>query len=174
MRLAAMVRPERRTQMGKKKNVAEETPAAEITTNETQPETGTATEPVPEAEPPKKGRKKKAAKLPSGNATLADVSAAYLADLADAGRSNGTIASYGMELKTAMNELGEATPISEITPEKVGEFFNSKRVTKLRSGRNKSQLSIDKTRRVLRLALVWAAERGIIAQAPIPEPTPAK
>jgi len=30
-------------------------------------------------------------------------------------------------------------------------------------------VSIDKTRRVLRLALVWASERGIISKAPIPE-----
>ena len=161
--------------MPKKKNVAEATPeampAAEIT-NETTAEM--QPEPAPEAEPPKKAKGKKKAKVPSGNATLADVSAAYLAHMEDAGKSNGTIASYGMELKTAMTELGEATPVAELTPDRVQEYFTSKRVTKLRSGKNKSQLSIDKTRRVLRLALVWAAERGIIAQAPIPEPTPAK
>jgi len=62
------------------------------------------------------------------------------------------------------------TPIADITPEKVHAFFTSKRVTKLRSGRNKSQLSIDKTRRVLRLALVWAEDSGVIAKAPLPEP----
>jgi hypothetical protein len=74
-----------------------------------------------------------------------------------------------MELRTAAIELGEDTPIQDITPEKVHAFFTCKRVTKLRSGTNKSQLSIDKTRRVLRLALVWAEERGIVAKAPLPE-----
>jgi hypothetical protein len=88
--------------------------------------------------------------------------------------SDGTISSYRMELKTAMDELDETTPVAEITAERVREFFTSKRVTKLRSGKSKSQLSIDKTREVLRLALVWAAERGIVASAPIPEPAPAK
>jgi hypothetical protein len=163
--------------MGKKKNVAEAAPEAE-TTNETViealPETATATEPAPEPEPPKKTKGKKKAKLPSGNATLADVVAGYLAHMEEAGKSDGTISSYRMELKTAMDELGETTPVAEITTDRVQEYFDSKRVTKLRSGKNKAKPSIDKTRRVLRLALVWAAERGIVAKAPIPEPVPAK
>jgi hypothetical protein len=164
--------------MPKKKNVAEAVPQAE-TTNETvieaQPDTATATEePAPEAEPPKKAKGKKKAKLPSGNATLADIAAGYLAHMEETGKSSGTIASYGMELRTAMADLGEATPVADLTIERVHEYFTSKRVTKLRSGKNKSQLSIDKTRRVLRLALVWAAERGIVATAPIPERETAK
>jgi hypothetical protein len=165
-----MVGRERTNQMPKKK-AAETTIEAEITTNEltteTQPETATATE---EATPKKK--RKKAASEPAliGTATLADIAAGYLADMQAKGKSDGTVSSYRMELKTAMDELGGATPIAEITVERVQAYFASKRVTKLRSGKNKSQLSIDKTRRVLRLALCWAAERGIVEKAPIPEP----
>jgi hypothetical protein len=173
-----MVRRERTNQMPKKKQQAEAAPEADITNDtpiEAQPETATATEePAPEATPPKKTKAKNKAKVPTGNATLADIAAGYLAHMEEAGKSDGTVSSYRMELKTAMDELGEATPVAEITVERVHEFFTSKRVTKLRSGKAKSKLSVDKTRRVLRLALVWAAERGIIAQAPIPEPTPAK
>ena len=122
----------------------------------------------PDAEPPKpkRGRKKKDA---PNVATLTDLAAAYAVQMESDGKSNGTIASYGMELKLAQDELGADTLLSDLTPERVGEFFTCKRVTKLRSGKAKSQLSIDKTRRVLRLALVWAEERGIIARAPIPE-----
>ena len=137
-----------------------ETPAA--------PEVATATEaPAPEPRP-RKPRKKKEASI-TGVATLADLAAAYQVQMESDGKSAGTIASYGMELKLAQDELGAEMPLAELTPERVAEFFACKRVTKLRSGKNKSQLSIDKTRRVLRLALVWAAERGIIAKAPIPE-----
>ena len=179
MRLAAIGRPERTNQMPRKKNVAEATPEADITTNEpapeAQPETATATEdPAPEAEPPKKPKGRKKTKVPSGNATLADIAAGYLAHMEEKGNSAGTIASYGMELKTAMAELGEEIRVADLTLERVGEYFASKRVTKLRSGKNKSQLSIDKTRRVLRLALVWALERGIIEFAPLPDTKPAK
>src|ERR1043165_482674 len=107
MRLAAIGRPERTNQMPRKKNVAEATPEADITTNEpapeAQPETATATEdPAPEAEPPKKPKGRKKTKVPSGNATLADIAAGYLAHMEEKGNSAGTIASYGMELKTAM------------------------------------------------------------------------
>jgi hypothetical protein len=187
MRLAAMVRRERMNQMPKKKNVAEATPEAEITTNEPAAEVTllvskdtieriepTATEDAaPKAKKPRRAKKKEAAPVP-GNASLADIAAGYLAHMEEKGNSAGTIASYGMELKTAMAELGEEIRVADLTLERVGEYFASKRVTKLRSGKNKSQLSIDKTRRVLRLALVWALERGIIEFAPLPETKPAK
>ncbi len=155
----------------KTKNQAEAAPEAETTNEtviETAPETATATE------LPKKTKGKKKAKLPSGTATLADIAAGYLAHMEEAGKSDGTISSYRVELKTATSELGETTPVADITVERVQEFFNSARVTKLRSGKSKARPSIDKTRRVLRLALVWAAERGIVATTPIPEPAPAK
>ncbi len=161
--------------MGKKKNVAEATPEAEIQTEapiET-PAESVAEAPAPEAPPKKKARKKKEAAV-SGVTTLADLAAAYAVQMEEGGKSGGTIASYGMELRVAQDELGETTPLADLTPERVGEFFNSKRVMKLKSGKAKSQLSIDKTRRVPRLALVWAAERGIIAKAPIPEAVEAK
>ena len=172
--------------MGKKKTNAAAAQADATNpneaTNETpveapvEAQTATATEePAPETEPPKKGKgKKKRATTPSGTATLADLAAAYLAHMESEGKSDGTIASYKMELKAAMAELGEETPLADLTPEKVEGFFKSKRVTKLRSGKNKSQLSIDKTRRVLRLALVWAENSGVIAKAPLPEPESAK
>jgi hypothetical protein len=166
-----MVRRERTTIMPRKKSVAEATPAAETTNEtviETVPETATATE-EPTPEPAKKAKAKKKTKVPSGNATLADIAAGYLAHMEEVGKSDGTISSYKMELRTAAIELGEDTPVADLTPDRVREYFDSPRVTKLRSGKDKAKPSIDKTRRVLRLALVWAAERGIIARAPFPE-----
>src|SRR5258706_13380574 len=133
MRLAAMVRRERTNQMPKKK-LARAKPEAETTK-----ETNVATESEPA--PKKKGGRKKAvpettavAPMQIGNATLAGVAAGYLAHMEEAGKSSGTIASYGMELKTAMNELGAETPVTEITIDRVQMFFDSPRVTKLRSG----------------------------------------
>jgi hypothetical protein len=164
----------------KKKEVADAAQAEAVTTTEapsespveTQPETAIATEPAPEAPAPKKAKRKKSV---AGVTTLADLAVAYAVDMEEQqGKSDGTIASYKMELKTAMAELGEETPLADLSPERVQDFFTCKRVTKLRSGKAKSQLSIDKTRRVLRLALVWAEERGIVKKAPLPEAEPAK
>ncbi len=162
--------------MGKKKT----TPEAEAPTPELSTETPAITEaaiatdaPPFESKPPARptrGRKRKEAAI-TGVATLADLAAAYAVQMETDGKTAGTISSYSMELKLAQEEIGAETPLADLTPEQVEKFFNGKRVTKLRSGKAKSQLSIDKTRRVLRLALVWAAERGIIAKAPIPEST---
>ena len=106
---------------------------------------------------------------PAPGPTLHDACLRYLKHMDRTGKSAGTIASYTMELRLAQEELGEDTPLAELTPENVGTFFACKRVTKLKSGRAKSQLSIDKTCRVLRLALVHAADKGLIERAPLPE-----
>lgn len=103
------------------------------------------------------------------NLTLEQLSRAYLDHIEKDGKSVGTCFSYLMELKTAMGELGAETLVASLTAEDIDRFNKCKRVTKLaKSGKPKSQLSIDKTRRVLRLALAWAAQSGLIASSPIP------
>jgi hypothetical protein len=166
-----MVRRNQETIMPRKKKT--EDTQTETTTTEIAPETLADPAPVATEDPPKPKKSRKKA-VPSGIATLADLAAAYAVQMENDGKSAGTIASYGMELKLAQDEIGAETPLADLTPERVEAFYDSKRVTKLRSGKQKSQLSIDKTRRVLRLALVWAAERGIIEKAPIPEASEAK
>jgi hypothetical protein len=123
-----------------------------------------AAEVVAPATKPKAPRKHKAA------LTLAELAEKYLAHMETDGKSPGTCSSYGAELKLAIKHLGGDVQVASITPEQVAEYFDSKPVTKLRSGKKKSQLSIDKTRRVLRLALCYAVERKLIATAPLPAP----
>lgn len=144
---------------------------SEPTEDKTPPTEAVLSEPIaageaPEA-PPKKGKKKRASAV--GDATLADAFAGYLRSLEDAGKSEGTIFSYRLELTLAGAELGIDTKIADLTPERVLLFFKSERVMRTRSGRAKSPLSIDKTRRVMRQALVWAETAGLVARAPVPE-----
>jgi hypothetical protein len=101
--------------------------------------------------------------------TLADAFAGYLRSLEADGKSIGTISSYRAELVMAGNALGVGTPLTEIAPEQVLAFFTSDQVMRKRNGRAKSPLSIDKTRRVLRQALVWAEAARLVAVAPVPE-----
>jgi hypothetical protein len=134
------------------------------------PETLTVADaPVQEANPTPKPTK--ATRKPKPPITLAELAEKYLEHLERDGKSSGTCSSYGAELKLACKELGSDTKIADITPAMVGGYFGSKVVTKLRSGRNKAKPSVDKTRRVLRLALCWAVERKLIASAPLPEAT---
>lgn len=101
--------------------------------------------------------------------SLLGLAQAYAGKMIADGKTAGTVASYKAELALAMKHLGETTRVEDLTFDQVRAYFESKPVTRLRSGREKSPLSVDKTRRVLRLALVWAAEQGWVKEAPVPE-----
>src|SRR5262245_2263871 len=111
------------------------TRAIEPAQTETAPDTAT-----------KRRKPKKAMTVPG--ATLADVFASYLEALEKDGKSDGTLSSYKMELALAGDELGVETKMADLTAERVVLFFSADRVTKTRSGRAKSPLSIAKTQRV--------------------------
>jgi hypothetical protein len=133
-----------------------------------QPRVSEATDAAPPAKagperPKKNGRKTKA------DLTLGDLAERYVAHMEESGKSAGTSASYGLELKTALAALGADTKLADLTPEQVLAYFASARVLKKRNGKHKSLLSIAKTQRVLRLALVWAEGAKLIAKAPLPE-----
>jgi hypothetical protein len=125
--------------------------------------------------------RKKATNATTEPITLAKLSEKYLEHMEQDGKSVGTCFSYTMELKTAIAELGADTIVSEITPALVEKFNACDRVMRLKSGKPKAPPSYLKTQRVLRLALTWAAQNGLIATAPYPlkdhtpepEPTPA-
>ena len=94
--------------------------------------------------------------------TLEDLCGAYLRHLDKAGRSNGTLFSYRLELRLACTVLGAETPVTSLTPDVVQGYYESDRVTKRLDGRPKSRTGVAKTRRVLRHALVWAAEQQLL------------
>jgi hypothetical protein len=126
-------------------------------------------------------KKSKNASATTEPITLAKLSEKYLEHMEADGKSVGTCFSYTMELKSAISELGADTIASEITPKLIEKFNNCDRVMRLKSGKPKAQPSIDKSRRVIRLALTWAAQSGLIPSAPYPskgdapqpEPAPA-
>ena len=126
----------------------------------------TTTTPTPTSKPATATSPSKA----KATTTLGDLCRQYIHHMENEGKSAGTVSSYTAELKLACKHLGAETSATTITVEKVAIYFASDPVTKLRTGRPKAQPSIDKSRRVLRLALVWAAEKKLIKAAPIPVP----
>jgi hypothetical protein len=111
---------------------------------------------------------KKTTKTVPANPTLKDVCEAYIASIQRNGRSAGTAASYENDLKVALKHLGAETALHDLTEARVTEFFQSPTVTLKRNGSRKNPISVAKTRRILRLALVWCADAGWIEKAPIP------
>jgi hypothetical protein len=150
-------------------------------TNEAKPAAAEATEkPADVQREPKEPKAKKDAnskqtapkRVPKGPApdmTLQDLNEQYVAHLAASGKSHGTCFSYQLELNTACRVIGADTKLASLTAKDVHKYFNSGPVTLLKSGRPKAKPSVDKTRRVLRLALVWAASKKWIEKAPLPE-----
>lgn len=107
--------------------------------------------------------------IDEGVVTLAALCERYLKKLERRGAGPGTLASYAMELKVAQKELGEATPIGELTVERVAAYFASDAVMKTKAGVPKAPPTYLKTQRVLRQALYCAVELGYLAAAPLPE-----
>jgi hypothetical protein len=107
--------------------------------------------------------------------TLAELSERYLQHLEAEGRSRGTVFSYSMELNVAQRELNADRSIGAISRADIENYNASDRVMKLKNGKPKAAPSYLKTQRVLRLALAWAAQTGLIATSPaepVEEPAP--
>jgi hypothetical protein len=125
--------------------------------------------PTTEAPPDRAPEKPRKAKKPKGDAMFEQACEGYLKNLESIGKSHGTLFSYRLELVVAMDELGAKTPLAEITVDRVVAFYGCERVMRTRTGVEKAPPTYLKTRRVLRQALVWAAEAGLIEKAPLPE-----
>jgi hypothetical protein len=127
---------------------------------------------APEAPAPK-GRARKAKAKPADNATpaarlgsLRATGDAWLDSLRAAGHTPSTVSSYGNDLEIAYEHLGADTAAATITEKQIAAFNASKGVVKKANGKPKAQPTILKTRRALRLALVWAEQKKLIAKAP--------
>lgn len=122
----------------------------------------------------KKNPKSRSQKAPrkaapkSTSPTLADVADGFLADLEKRSKATSTVTSYRTDLGIALRHFGAETKATDITPKQVEAFNACAAVTKTRAGKTKAKPGVLKTRRVLRLALVWAADAGLIEKAPIP------
>ena len=139
-------------------------------TGDGQTDPGQSDEPEAGAAPaPKKSNGKRQA----GARTLAELAENYLDNLAELGKSQGTCFSYRGELELAIEWLGAETKLADLGEPQVRGFFECPSVNRTRTGKLKSPLSIAKTQRVLRQALVFAVEKGWIKAAPLPEVTKA-
>jgi hypothetical protein len=101
--------------------------------------------------------------------TLTECALAYLESLKAARKSESTINAYAADLDLATEVLGGETPIAQLTIADIERFNASQQVTTTKSGRAKAQPTIDRSRRVLRLALTFAEQQGAIDAAPLPE-----
>jgi site-specific recombinase XerD len=116
---------------------------------------------------PKAKKAKAAKKTAKPTWTLTETALTYLESLKAARKSESTINAYAADLDLATEVLGAETPIAALTPADVERFNASQQVTTTKSGRAKAQPTIDRSRRVFRLALTFAEQQGAIEAVPI-------
>ncbi len=98
--------------------------------------------------------------------TLAALGAAYVERLRADGASLSTQASYAADFALAAEILGADRDPAAITPEEIADFERHARVLTTKTGRPKSRLTVEKTRRVLRLAFAFGRDAGRLAAVP--------
>jgi hypothetical protein len=106
------------------------------------------------------------------NETLHQAAQAYLEHLRTQGKKERTLYTYGKDFEQVVAFFGAESKLSAIFTLHVGKFFKSDALLKLPSGRERSQPTVEKTKRVLRMFFIWARETGRIDKLPLPKDTP--
>jgi len=68
--------------------------------------------------------------------------------------------------------FGADRKLAGILAPHVGKFFKSDALLKLPNGKKRAKPTVDKTRRVFRMFLIWAKETSRIDKLPLPKDTP--
>lgn len=92
----------------------------------------------------------------------------FLEALGTQGKNHRTIEVYGRCIENAVKFFGAEKPLGKLTPALVGQFYKSDELLKKPNGKEKSPITVEQGKRVLRLMLVWAVESGFISEVPIP------
>src|SRR6185436_10933895 len=106
-----------------------------------------------------KSKKKRAppnadvAQITNDTLTLGYLAREYVQHLEAVDKSPSTVFGYKMDLDIAQSEMGADTPLAVLTEDWIRKYYECERVTRTKSGAPKAKPTIDKTRRVLRLAL---------------------
>ena len=91
-----------------------------------------------------------------------DLARGYLKHLTRQGKKERTLYTYGKDLEQNEAFFGASRKLTGILAPHVGKFFRSDALLKLPSGKERSQPTVEKTKRVLRMFLIWAQETGQI------------
>jgi len=106
------------------------------------------------------------------NETLHQAALAYLEHLRTQGKKERTLYTYGKDFEQIEAFFGAERKLSAVLIPHVGKFFKSDALLKLPNGRERSAPTVEKTKRVLRMFLIWAKETGRIDKLPLPKDTP--
>ena len=104
--------------------------------------------------------------------TLHQAVKAYIEHLRTQGKTERTLYTYGKDFEQIEAFFGAERKLTSILTPHVGKFFKSDALLKLPNGRERAKPTVEKTKRVLRMFLIWAKDTGRIEKLPLPKDTP--
>ena len=94
---------------------------------------------------------------------------AFLKHLTEGGKNERTVEVYGRCLENVSTHFGADKQLGKLTPATIGTFFKSDALLKKPNGKAKSEITVTQNKRVFRMMLVWAQEKGYLTEVPLPK-----
>lgn len=85
------------------------------------------------------------------------------------GKKEKTLYTYGKDVELLVQHFGNGKAISKITKPLMGGFLKSVPVNRTTSGKEKSVITIRKTKRVVSQFFDWLIETDVITDSPMPK-----
>ena len=104
-----------------------------------------------------------------GSGELVEKVNQFLDYLKENGKKERTLYTYTKDVELLVNHFGNGKAINKITKPLMGGFLKSDPVNKTTSGRDKSSITIKKTRRVVSQFFDWLTQNGEIIESPMPK-----
>ena len=104
--------------------------------------------------------------------TIHNAALAYLNHLHSEGKKERSIYTYSKDLEQIERFFGGERRLSSILAPQVSQFIQSDILLKLPNGEMRAEPTIEKTKRCLRMFLVWAKNKRLIDTLPLPDDYP--
>ena len=101
--------------------------------------------------------------------TLHEAAHEYIEHLRSLGKAERTLYTYGRDFDQIEAYFGSEKKLSAILIPHVSGFLKSDALLKLPNGKERSEPTVKKTIRVLRMFLVWSQENDYITKLPLPK-----
>ena len=103
-----------------------------------------------------------------GSGELVEKVNQFLDYLKSKGKKEKTLYTYGKDVELLVNHFGNGKAVNKITKSLMGGFLKCDGILKTASGKDKSHITINKTRRVVSQLFDWMIESEVITESPMP------
>ena len=107
-----------------------------------------------------------------GSGELVEKTNQFLDYLKAQGKKEKTLYTYGKDVELLVQHFGNGKAVNKITKPLMGGFLKCDGILKTASGKDKSHITINKTKRVVSQLFDWMIETEVITESPMPKEMP--